>query len=132
MDTKDFDDKLDEAILKELGYRKEYDKHKELSDPKNKKTMSRLTNAQIKGTKLAYAFQDSYGIRTFRMLFDHLSDSMVSHKGLGRGEFIDYEKASKPTESGGIGIYTSSTQRQREETKKKRFWHRGKKVESSE
>lgn len=131
MDKKEFDDKVDEAILKELGYRKEYDKHKELSDPKNKKTMSRLTNPQIKGTKLAYAFQESYGIPVFRMMYDHLSDSMVSHKGLGRGEFIDYEKASKPTESGGIGIYTGS-QRQNDGEKKKRFWHRGKKVESSE
>lgn len=132
MDEKEFNDKLDEAILKELGYKKEYDKHKELSDPKNKKTMSRLTNPQIKGTKLAYSFQESYGIDTFRMMYDHLSDSMVSHKGLGRGEFIDYEKASKPTEAGGIGIYTGSTQRQKEDEKKKRFWHRGKKVERSE
>lgn len=131
MNKKEFNDKVDEAILRELGYRKESDKHKELSDPKNKKTMSRLTNPQIKGTKLAYSFQESYGIGTFRMMYDHLSDSMVSHKGLGRGEFIDYEKASKPTESGGIGIFTSS-QRQNEETKKKRFWHRGKKVEQSE
>lgn len=131
MDEKEFNDKLDEAILKELGFKREYDKHKELSDPKNKKTMSRLSNTQIKGMKLAYSFEESYGISIFRKTYDHLSDSMVSHKGLGRGEFIDYEKASKPTESGGIGIYTGPS-RSKEETKKKRFWHKGKKVESSE
>jgi len=132
MDEKEFNDKVDEAILRELGYRKESDKHKELSDPKNKKTMSRLNKPQIKGTKLAYSFQESYGIDIFRMMYDHLSDSMVSDKGLGRGEFIDYEKASKPTEAAGIGIFSSSGERQREGTQKKRFWHRGRKVESSE
>lgn len=132
MTWEEFEKKLPELLLKGLsnilGIRDAKTKHIHLTNPENKKTMSRLTNPQIKGTKLAYAFQDSYGIRTFRMMYDHLADSMISHQGKGREEVIKSEQARKPSEIP-FGIMTGGMP-PKQEVKKKRFWQKSKKEEA--
>lgn len=128
-----FEEQLPELLIKGLsnvfGIRDAKTKHIHLTNPENKKTMSRLNNPQIKGTKLAYSFQESYGIGTFRMMYDHLADSMISFKGKGREEVIKSELARKPSEIpfGLIGGFGSTPAKQ--EVKKKRFWQKGKSEE---
>lgn len=131
VDWDKFEEQLPELLLKGLsnvlGIRDARTKHIHLTNPENKKTMSRLTNPQIKGMKLAYAFQESYGIGTFHMMYDHLADSMISHKGKGREEVIKSEQARKPSEIP-FGIMTSGPPA-KQEVKKKRFWQKPKKEE---
>ena len=125
--TKEQEEQIFKALLQELGYREPHERHKLLTNPPNLQTMSRLKGNQIMGQALAHTMQKGYGLPYFVHYYDNLASSMISQKGYGREEVINFEKASKPTEGTGIGIFTS--QSQKEATKKKRFWNRGKKEE---
>lgn len=131
MDEKEFKDKFMQALLKKMGWtdRRSSLSH-QLFDPDNKKTMSRLSLPQIKGMQLSYTFEDIYGLDIFRQLYDDLSDGMISHKGLGREELIEHEKAQKPLEGGPqIGIFQTKKAEEKKEERKKTFWGRFKKGE---
>lgn len=125
--TKEQEEKLFEALLRELGFKKPHERHKLLTNPPNLQTMSRLKSSQIMGQALAHTMNQAYGLPFFVHYYDNLASSMISQKGYGREEVINFEKASKPTEGAGIGIFTSQPQK---EQKKKRFWNRGKKEEA--
>lgn len=125
--TKEQKEQFFKALLHELGFREPSEKHKLLTNPPNLQTMSRLKNRQITGQALAYTMRSAYGCSFFVDYYDNLASSMISQKGYGREEVINFEKASTPTDSGQIGIFTS--QSQKEEGKKKRFWKRGNKEE---
>lgn len=133
MTWEEFEKHLPELLIKGLsnifGIRDAKTKHIHLTNPENKKTMSRLNNPQIKGTKLAYSFQESYGINTFRMMYDHLADTMISHQGKGREEVIKSEQARKPSEIpfGLIGNVGPSPAKQ--EVKKKRFGRKDRSID---
>jgi len=67
-----------------------------LFQPQNIKTASRLSGPQCEFVADSYLAESFYAeFKPMRQLADEVAETMISHKGLGRNEAIDFEKASR-------------------------------------
>jgi hypothetical protein len=75
------------------------------------------------------------GCQHFTDWADEEAHDLISYKGQGRQEAIDYKKAEKAAEAGMVqpGVFAGTIlEREKPQPPKKRFWQRGPKPESLE
>lgn len=93
-----------------------------LFDPKNIKTSTRLNASQVEFVADSFTATSYYPeFKPLQDLAKEVSEVMISHKGAGRGEAIDFQKASRPTQTPSqFGIFTAGKdgkEKKKKETK---------------